>query len=348
MRNEALIIVLILIMAGLVYYFGFWQKEEILGPVISNFDECVAQGNPVMESYPRQCRAGDRTFTEDIGNELEKIDLIRIDQPRPNGLVESPLEIKGEARGYWFFEADFPVKILDADGNLLGIAIAQAQSDWMTENFVSFEATLEFETPTTEKGTLVLEKDNPSGLPENADELRLPVRFNLAETATKNTDQETLLVKEDFKITLPPGWQEDTSFLTVLLMAIDTREEIVNEDIDFRTNFSLKKDDLGNYQTLNSAKEYTESVKMSLIQVIPIIEFTDEKEGTISGHNAFFIECESTQDEVDFKTLLVFMEESNGVIWALSFNTFQDSWLIYRPIFYQMAESFKSGEKNEG
>lgn len=33
---------------------------------ITSFEECVAAGNPVMESYPRQCRAGDMTFTEEI------------------------------------------------------------------------------------------------------------------------------------------------------------------------------------------------------------------------------------------------------------------------------------------
>ncbi|MBU0527191.1 hypothetical protein KKE92_01815 [Candidatus Micrarchaeota archaeon] len=29
---------------------------------ISSFEECVAAGNPVMESYPRQCRSGAQTF----------------------------------------------------------------------------------------------------------------------------------------------------------------------------------------------------------------------------------------------------------------------------------------------
>ena len=48
----------------------------------------------------------------------------------------------------------------------------------MTENFVPFEGTLTFTAPTSGKGTLVLEKDNPSGLPEHADELRMPVKFN--------------------------------------------------------------------------------------------------------------------------------------------------------------------------
>ena len=34
---------------------------------VSNFEECVAEGNPVMESYPRQCRSSDgQLFVEDI------------------------------------------------------------------------------------------------------------------------------------------------------------------------------------------------------------------------------------------------------------------------------------------
>ncbi|MGH2500608.1 MAG: hypothetical protein ACRDF0_11040 [Candidatus Limnocylindria bacterium] len=33
-------------------------------PPPTSFEECVRQGNPVMESYPRQCRAGGRLFVE--------------------------------------------------------------------------------------------------------------------------------------------------------------------------------------------------------------------------------------------------------------------------------------------
>jgi hypothetical protein len=36
------------------------------GPVITNFEECIAAGNPAMESYPRQCRANDQTFVEEL------------------------------------------------------------------------------------------------------------------------------------------------------------------------------------------------------------------------------------------------------------------------------------------
>jgi len=33
---------------------------------ISSFEECVAAGNPVMESYPRQCIADGKTFVEEL------------------------------------------------------------------------------------------------------------------------------------------------------------------------------------------------------------------------------------------------------------------------------------------
>ena len=33
---------------------------------VTNFQECIGAGNPAMESYPRQCRAGDQTFVEEV------------------------------------------------------------------------------------------------------------------------------------------------------------------------------------------------------------------------------------------------------------------------------------------
>jgi len=107
----------------------------------------------------------------------DKSDLIKVFNVSANQLVKSPLVVKGEARGYWYFEASFPVKVLDADGTVLGQTPAQAKGEWMTENFVPFEATLEFKIAKSNSGWLVLEKDNPSGLPEHDDELRIPIRF---------------------------------------------------------------------------------------------------------------------------------------------------------------------------
>ncbi len=146
---------------------------------VEDFNACVAMGNPVMESYPRQCAYNGQTFVEELGNTIEKMDKISLESPRPNDVVSSPLLIKGQARGNWFFEASFPIVIVDWDGLIIGSAIAQAQGDWMTEDWVDFTATLEF-TPNTavsNRGALILQRDNPSGLPEFDDALEIPVFF---------------------------------------------------------------------------------------------------------------------------------------------------------------------------
>lgn len=167
------ITIIIIVVVGIVLW---WQFNSQNTPVVTNFQECIAAGNPAMESYPRKCRAGNKTFTENIGNELEKIDLIRIDTPRPNQTIKSPLTILGQARGTWFFEGDFPVVLTDWDGRIIGEGFATAEGDSMTEEFVLFSGVLEFESPELKNnGTLILRKDNPTGLPENDDALEIPV-----------------------------------------------------------------------------------------------------------------------------------------------------------------------------
>ncbi len=118
--------------------------------------------------------------------ETGKADLIRVHTPKPNDIISNPLEIQGEARGYWFFEADFPVILTDWDGRIIAEIPAAAQGEWMTEEFVSFIATLAFDKPYEnskdvpefmKRGTIIFQKDNPSGLPENDDALEFTVFF---------------------------------------------------------------------------------------------------------------------------------------------------------------------------
>lgn len=103
-------------------------------------------------------------------------DLIRVESPAPNAVVKSPFVVRGEARGLWFFEGSFPVQLFNDRGLPIATAISTAQGEWMTEEFVPFVATVEFWTD-AEKGRLVLMKDNPSGLPEHAAQIEIPVRF---------------------------------------------------------------------------------------------------------------------------------------------------------------------------
>lgn len=105
-------------------------------------------------------------------------DLITVGAPTRGALISSPLTITGSARGYWYFEASFPVELRNAQGTIIAQHYAEAQSDWMTEDFVAFKAILSFPAqPNGSQGTLILRKDNPSGLPENDRSLEIPVVF---------------------------------------------------------------------------------------------------------------------------------------------------------------------------
>lgn len=148
-------------------------------PDIQSFEDCVAAGNAIMESYPEQCRTEDgRTFTRDIGNANEKSDLIQVNEPMPGTPIVDPLVISGQARGYWFFEASFPIELQNDNGDVIAEGYATAEDEWMTEEFVPFTTSIEFAPlPPGTKGNVVLKRANASGLPENDDELVIPIVF---------------------------------------------------------------------------------------------------------------------------------------------------------------------------
>src|SRR3989344_6164718 len=41
--------------------------------------------------------------------------MIRVSAPMAGAVIASPLIVEGEARGLWYFEASFPIAILDAN-----------------------------------------------------------------------------------------------------------------------------------------------------------------------------------------------------------------------------------------
>ena len=180
--------------------------------------ETTSKETSVKEQESKETEATTAIETETTAKETIS-DQIRVTKPQPNQLVESPLMIEGEARGTWFFEATFPVKLLDANGDVIATYFAQAQGEWMTEDFVLFKAQLIFEKPVTDTGVLLLEKDNPSGLTENDANIEIPVSF----------DNQSAKIIED---TDP---QKGEYFVNAILKSIDVKnnmiivEQLVNE-----------------------------------------------------------------------------------------------------------------------
>jgi hypothetical protein len=97
-----------------------------------------------------------------------------VNAPASGDRVTSPLVVEGTATGDWYFEAQFPARLVGADGALLAEAPALAQSDWMTEAPVPFRAELTFNVTQETPATLVLQEDMPA---DNANprEVTIPV-----------------------------------------------------------------------------------------------------------------------------------------------------------------------------
>lgn len=180
MKKQTLIIVSILGL-GLVGWVGFMLSKKVPAEEVGCTMEAkiCPDGSAVGRSGPK-CE-----FAPCPEVPVESDDIIRVTMPQPSDTIQSPVKVQGEARGTWYFEASFPISVVDGNGVMLGQGIAQAQGEWMTTEFVPFEATIEFTSPQGATGSVIFSKDNPSGLPENDASLSVPVRFGEEATATK-------------------------------------------------------------------------------------------------------------------------------------------------------------------
>ncbi len=99
---------------------------------------------------------------------------IMVELPFPGAVTGKEFSVIGRARGMWFFEASFPIEVRDRNNALLAQGIATAGSDWMTEEFVPFRADLKVLESYIGPATLILKKDNPSGMPEKDASISFP------------------------------------------------------------------------------------------------------------------------------------------------------------------------------
>ncbi len=143
---------IILALIGLVWA---WPRHAPMQPIVET-PESVAASTTEATSTPSDTS-------------------IRVSSPLAETQVARTFDVHGEARGGWYFEASFPVSIR-RDGEILARSHAEAQGDWMTASFVPFVAHIDIPASVASgPATLVLMKDNPSGLPENDDAFEVPI-----------------------------------------------------------------------------------------------------------------------------------------------------------------------------
>ena len=148
----------IVALGGLLVLYSIWLITDI-APVAP----IVTQSAPSVSPAPEQPVS------------IDVLD-VHVTSPLAETIVKSPMKISGEARGAYFFEASFPIVLIDNNNQEIARTVAHATKDWMTTDFVPFESQLAF-TTSAKEGALIFENDNPSGLPENAKIFRVPVKF---------------------------------------------------------------------------------------------------------------------------------------------------------------------------
>jgi hypothetical protein len=220
MRNKVLLIIVILF-----FIVGAWLGLRFIigGPEdtwICDNEQWVKHGNP-RDPMPT---SGCGVEKEDIEEKEDISEKIKVFKPQANEILSGPIEIGGEARGSWYFEAVFPIWLIDENGEIIAQTSAWAQGEWMTEDFVPFKAEIEVPSDFSGNATLILKNDNPSGLPEYDKEIRVPIKINKKDSSREN-GTNLVLIDVPFLAQAPFGQWSDPIYQNAceeasLLMAI--------------------------------------------------------------------------------------------------------------------------------
>lgn len=188
MSSRILIVVIaLLVIAGGAYWyfgmgapgFGTTATSTPSGEVGTTSSSSSGGGTTVTPGQTPEalCEAAGGTYEPSVSECV--LPLIYVTHPTTGSLVTSTLTVTGRARGYWYFEASFPLEITDSAGRVISQSHAEAQSNWMTEEYVPFVGRIPFSLASTTdtRGFVIFRKDNPSGLPENDASVSVPVRF---------------------------------------------------------------------------------------------------------------------------------------------------------------------------
>ncbi|MBT4385057.1 hypothetical protein HOD30_04910 [Candidatus Peregrinibacteria bacterium] len=111
----------------------------------------------------------------EVVENIEVDNEVNVSVPASGAEVSSPFLVSGTAPGFWYIEAQIILELRDADGKMLDYKSVMTYDDWMIEEAVSFDGELSFEVSETTNATIVVRRENVSGLPEHEMSFEMPV-----------------------------------------------------------------------------------------------------------------------------------------------------------------------------
>lgn len=226
MLNRALLIIIIIAGiagVGVLMYFSATANKHI--DSITSFNDCVADGNEVTTSHPRQCRVAGKVFVEGSEDSTE----IKLETPVSDEAITLPLLISGKASK---LTDELVLRLRDADNNVViqkTVPLGRVGLD----EFAPFEMYTAYPEVTTASGTVELFYDSSLGDDELA-MVRIPVVIPEFETesvriylGSKAEDPDVLNCDVSYPVErrVPAG--EDTIRWTLTeLISGPTHEEV--------------------------------------------------------------------------------------------------------------------------
>ena len=176
MRRIFSIIGIIILMIAAAAGAYLYQQQRI-NSLESDKDSLTRELQSARDENDRQQASNSDDSQRSTTYTSEKGVTVEVSTPERDSEVSSPLNVAGKVPGSWSHEANFAIRLLDKNGQIIAEEPVTLQGDWMTDDLVPFSTTLTYDNQPDDDGSLVLVKANPSGLAENDDKVIIPVDF---------------------------------------------------------------------------------------------------------------------------------------------------------------------------
>jgi hypothetical protein len=278
-KTTSILIITIILAAGAVM-LGVRMTSGPEDAWICQNGEWVKHGNPTSFKPSLPCEKNKKNDENTNFQEKESQDSqvddsagndVKVTHPMPNDTISSPVEIIGEARGTWFFEGSFPVKLINKDGKTITEAPAQALGEWMTADFVPFRAILEFSAPKDPSGTLILNRDDPSGQSATKP-IEIPVTFG---------STQGMKIKLFFSSLYFDPESQNCEKVYEVERVIPKTQTVARASLEELLNGTIEEEKSGGYYTSINLGVKLKSV--SIINGVAKADFSSELENGVGG-----------------------------------------------------------------